>query len=252
MVWLRRIVLLVVGLCAPVAAKAQLRVVASQTLEPVIEAVRPLLLAETGAALRVTYGASPVLRRRIAAGQAFDVAMLTHDAVDWLAAQGLVRPYTRVDLARSGLGVAVRDGAPLPDVFSTAGFTRTLLAAPSIMLSSNDTSGAYMRALLVQLGIADRLQPRMRPRPFGRTADGVALGEASIAVQQISEILRVRGARLAGPLPPSLQRYTTYAAAIATRADDPRAAALLARMASPSADFVYRYSGLQPARLVGR
>lgn len=253
MAWLSRLVLLVLGLCASLPAMAQLHVEASQTLAPVIEAVRPVFLTETGIALSVTYGASPVIRQRLAAGATFDVAMLTRDGIDRLADQRVVLPSTRVDLARSGLGIAVRAGAPLPDIFTTAALKRTLLQAPSIMRSANDTSGLYFEALITHLGIADAIHPKQKLRGFGRTADGVALGEATIAVQQISEILQVRGARLAGPLPPGLQLYTSYAAAVGTRAPNPQAAAaLIARMADPSADLVYRYAGLLPPRLIRR
>ena len=251
--WLLHLAVLLPAAFGPAAAVAQLRVVASQTLEPVVEAVRPVFLAETGTELLVDYGSAPVLRARADAGEPFDVALLTRDALDWLAWRGRVVPSSRVDLARSGLGIAVRADAPLPEVFTTASFKQALLDAPSIMRSADGTSGAYFEALIVQLGIADRIRPKLLARPTGRAADSVALGEAAMAVQQISEILRVPGVRLAGPFPPGLQLYTVFGAAIGTRAASPRAAAaLIARLSAPSADFVYQFSALEPARFAGR
>lgn len=246
--------LILLGIASiPGAALAQLRVAAAQTMEPVIEAVRPLFLAETGNTLDVTYGATPVLRGLLNDGQPFDVAFLTRDALDWLAARGRIDPSTRINLVRSGLGVAVSDTAPLPNVFTTASFRQALLDTPSIMRSADGTSGVYFAALIETLGIADRINAKTRIRRGGRAADGVAVGEVAMAVQQISEILRVPGVRLAGPFPPGLQLNTIFGAAIGAQAADPRAAAaLIARMAAPSADFVYQFSGLEPMRLITR
>ena len=115
---------------------------------------------------------------------------------------------TRADIARSGLGVSVRKGAAKPDLSTTEAFKRALLAAKSVVRSTDGTSGQHFEMLLDRLGIADAMRDKIVMGPSGRVAELVARGEADMAVQQIPELLPVTGAQFVGPFPPELQLYT--------------------------------------------
>ena len=127
--------------------------------------------------------------------------------IDELAGQGLVLRETCRDIARCGLGVAVRAGAPKPDIATPDAFKDALLAARSMVRSSEGTSGVYFENLLQRLGIADLLRGKIVLGPSGRVAEMVARGEAELAVQQIPELLPVEGVDFAGPFPDALQLY---------------------------------------------
>ena len=161
---------------------------------------------------------------------------------------GTVAAGSRVDLATSAIGMAVRAGAPVPDVSTVDAFTRALLAAKSIAYSAS-VSGVYLSTELFQrLGIADRVLPKSRRIEGERVGAVVARGDAEIGFQQVSELLPVPGITLTGPLPPGVQRLTVYAAGIATHSATPAAAkALVNFLASPAAAPAVRRSGMEPA-----
>jgi molybdate transport system substrate-binding protein len=154
---------------------------------------------------------------------------------------------SRVDLVRSSIGIAVRAGAPRPDVSSVEALTRTLLGATSIAYSSS-ASGVYLSTELFQrLGIADQIKAKSRRIESEPVGVVVARGDAEIGFQQMSELLPVRGIDIIGPLPPGAQRVTVFAAGVAAAAKVPDAArALIAFLASPAAAAAIRKSGLEP------
>ena len=185
---------------------------------------------------------------RLARGEPADVVILAAQSLDDLIAQKRVVAGSRVDLVRSSIGVAVRAGAPRPDISSVDALKRTLLAAKSIAYSSS-ASGVYLSTELFQrLGIAGQVlskSQRIENEPVGAV---VARGEAEIGFQQISELLPVPGIDLIGPLPPGAQRVTVFSAGVAAEAKSPDAArALIAFLASPAAAAAITKSGLEPA-----
>jgi molybdate transport system substrate-binding protein len=150
-------------------------------------------------------------------------------------------------LARSGIGIAVRAGAPKPDIATADALKRALLAAKSVAYTIEGASGIYFAAVLARLGIAAEVKAKAKLLTSGATAELAARGEAELAVQQISEILPVAGAELVGPLPPELQLQTVFAVGIGSQAKMPDAAAALARfLTSPEAVCVIRAKGLEP------
>jgi molybdate transport system substrate-binding protein len=193
-------------------------------------------------------GTSPSsIPSRLQRGEPADVFVIVGDAIDGLIRQGKVVAGTRVDLARSSIGMAVRAGFPKPDISSVDAFKRAMLDAKSIGYSSS-ASGVYLSTeLFPRLGIADQVKGKskmIRDEPVGAA---VVRGEADIALQQISELLPIAGLDFAGPLPAEIQMITVFCAAIATGADNPEAGrALIKFLSAPGAAPAIARSALEP------
>jgi len=200
---------------------------------------------------RVANDTVGALTKRIAGGEAFDVAVLTPKAVDDLAKEGKFVAGSRANLARVGVGVVVKDGTPKPDISSVASFKQALLAAKSVAYidpAAGGSSGIYVAGLLDKLGIAGEVKPKAKLIPGGAVAEHVAKGEAELGIHQISEILPVKGVTLVGPLPAEIQNYTVYAAGVGAHAKESDAAkALLKALTSPAAAEVLKSKGMEPA-----
>jgi molybdate transport system substrate-binding protein len=187
------------------------------------------------------------IQNRLQRGEPVDVVIMADTALDGFIRDGKVVAASRVDLVRSEIGMAVRAGAPRPDVSSAELFKRALLQAKSIAYSAS-VSGVYLSAEVFQrLGIADAVLPKSRRIEGERVGTVVARGDAEIGFQQVSELLPVPGIELIGPLPPEVQRVTVFSAAIATSAGAPDAArTLIAFFGSPEAAPIIRRTGLEP------
>ncbi|MDP3250536.1 MAG: substrate-binding domain-containing protein [Hydrogenophaga sp.] len=187
--------------------------------------------------------------KRVQAGEAFDLVVLASDAIDKLMAAGHLRPGSRVDLVRSGVAVAVRAGAALPDLSTEEAVRAAVLAASSVSCSTGP-SGVALAKLFERWGIADQIAGRMVQAPPGVPVGTlVARGEVELGFQQLSELLHVEGIVVAGPLPPAIQIVTTFSAGIpvgTARAEEVRA--LLDFMVSPAADEAKQRQGMEPAR----
>ena len=183
---------------------------------------------------------------RLDRGEAIDVVIVSAGDLEQLIKAGRIRPGTRVDLARSAIGMAVRHGAPKPDISSVDALRRTLLEARSIAYSAS-VSGVYLSTeLFQQLGIADRVLPKSRRIEGERVGDVVARGEAEIGFQQISELLPIAGIDFVGPLPPDVQRVTVFAAGIGVASKYPATAgSFVDFLASPAAVPVIQKSALE-------
>lgn len=186
--------------------------------------------------------------RRVQAGEAFDIVFLAADAIDRLAAGGSVRPGSRVDLVRSPVAVAVRTGAPQPDIGSEAALREAVLSARTIGYSTGP-SGTFLVGLFERWGVADQVRSRIVQAPPGVPVGSlVAKGEVELGFQQLSELLHLPGIDIVGTLPPAVAFITTFSGAICTvsqKVDDARA--LLADLASPAADAAKRRHGMEPA-----
>ena len=183
---------------------------------------------------------------RLKNGEAADLVILAAEALDPLIEQGLVRAGSRVDLVRSGIGVAVRSGAPAPEIDTVDAFKRTLLNARSIAFSTS-ASGVYVTGLFERLGLADAIGPRLKQIQGEPVGAVVARGDAEIGFQQMSELMPVPGIRIVGPLPAELQTHAIFSAAIPTSATQADAArALISFLTSSAAAATIRKSGLEP------
>ena len=186
--------------------------------------------------------------RRVQAGEAFDVVVLASDAIDRLIAAGRVVASSKVDLVRSGVAVAVRAGAPRPDVGSEDAVRRAVLAAGSIGYSTGP-SGVQLARLFEHWGIAALLQSKIVQAPAGVPVGSlVASGEIELGFQQLSELMHLDGIDVVGPLPPAIQIITTFSAGICASSTQSEAVrAMLDFMASPLSAETKRRHGMEPA-----
>jgi len=156
-----------------------------------------------------------------------------------------------VNLARVGIGVVVKEGAPVPNVATVDAFKQALLAAKSVAYidpASGGSSGIYLANLFEKMGIADQVKPKAKLKQGGYVAELIVSGEAELGIHQISEIVPVKGAHLVGPLPAEIQNYTTYAGGISAAAKEPDAAkALLTFLTSETAAAVLKSRGMEAA-----
>lgn len=186
---------------------------------------------------------------RLKRGEPVDVVILASSALEELIQEGKVLAGSRVDLVRSTIGMAVRKGAPKPDIHSVEALKRTLLQAKSIAYSSS-ASGIYLSTeLFPSLEIADQIRGKSRKVESGPVGEVVARGDAEIGFQQISELLPVAGIEFVGPLPAEVQRITVFSAGIAASSKKPEVArALIQFLASPAATMAITKSGLEQVR----
>ena len=233
-------------------APAEVAVVTSGGLAAAYDALAPRFEARTGLRLVTAYGASgggapDSIPMRLERGERFDLLIMSQAGLNTLAGQGLIRPDTRVDLASSSIGMAVLEGAMLPDISTPEAFVETLLAAESIGYSAS-VSGTYVSTeLFPRLGVAEQLAPKSRRIVSERVAAVVARGEIEIGFQQVSEILSIEGAAYAGPIPDEYQRVTTFSAGIPTDAENPAGAQrLIDFLLSEEAAPTIAETGLEP------
>jgi molybdate transport system substrate-binding protein len=225
----------------------EIKVQSTHAAFEVLSELGPRFERATGHRLSIGYDPTNVIRRRIDDGAAFDVAIVTRPVIDELAAQGKIVADSCIDIGRSGLGVAVRAGAPMPYIATVEAFKRALLAAKSVVRSKDGASGQYFATLLDRLDITEAMRGKIRLGASGRVAELVAGGEVAMAVQQIAELLPVAGAQFVGPFPAELQVYTVFAAGIGSAAPNRQgAAALISALTAPSAAALFKAKGLEP------
>jgi molybdate transport system substrate-binding protein len=242
-------VAIAIGLAVMLAAKpataAEITAFISNALASVMGELTPQFEKASGHKLKITLGPTNPLKAQIEKGAAFDFTVLGSGAIDDLIQQGKLTAASRADIARSGMGVAYRQGAPKPDIGTTEAFKRTLLNAKSVGYTPDGLSGTHLQVVFQRLGITETMKPKAKN---GRGAELVSSGEAELGITQMSEILGIPRVELAGPLPPEVQQYTVFPAAISSSAKQPDAAnALLKFLASPEAARVLKAKGLEPA-----
>jgi molybdate transport system substrate-binding protein len=233
------------------AHAAQMKVYVSGAMAHALETISEDFTKKNGHTLDFQANTTGVIQDKVRKGEAADVIEVTSVGMDALEKEKLVVPGTRVELARANVGVAVKDGAPVPDISTPDALKQRLLAAKSVAYIDpkiGGQAGATIVALLQKLGIADEVNKKS---VFGKTgAEAVqkmVAGEADIAISFTSEILPIRGAKSVGALPAPLQNPATYAAAVGEKSANPDAArALLRAMQSAEGSKVMREAGLDP------
>jgi molybdate transport system substrate-binding protein len=228
--------------CGPVSA------ISSMATKPVLTDLARDFEARTGLAVALESIGGVEAARRVQAGEAFDVVALSRDAIEKLAATGHVQAGTVMDLAHSSVAVAVRAGAPRPDIGDEDAVRRTVLAAHTIGTSTGP-SGVALARLFERWGITPEIRDQLvTPPPGVPVGSFVASGRVEVGFQQLSELAHLEGIDVLGPLPPPIQIVTTFAAAVGTAARQPEAArALIAFLASPAAAEAKRCHGMEPA-----
>jgi molybdate transport system substrate-binding protein len=247
------LVSLAVGLAAPSAAAADtIRVLTTGAFKQVVVAVAAGFEAQTGHKVDIDNDTAGALVKRVQGGERFDVLVLPPGALRDFAAKGTIVPDTVAGLAKVGVGVAVRAGAPVPPLRTVDDFRALLLGARAVAYidpASGGSSGIYLAQLFDKLGIGAQVRAKAVLVPGGLVATRLVSGEADVALHQISEILPVAGVTLVGPLPEEIQNYTEYAGGVAAAAARPEAArAFLAAMAGPGAAETIRAKGMLPVR----
>jgi molybdate transport system substrate-binding protein len=239
-------------LLAGSAGAAEIRVMISGGLTAAYKELVPEFERLTGNKVLTAYGPSMgttanAIPIRLERGEPADVLIMVGYALGDLVKQGKVVADSRVDLTKSLIGIAVKSGAPKPDISSAEALKRALLAAKSIAYSDS-ASGVYVSTeMFAKLGIADEMKDKARKIPATPVAEIVARGDAEIGFQQISELRPVAGVDIVGPLPSELQKVTVFSAGIATVSKEPDAGkALIKFLASPAASATIIKSGMEP------
>ena len=231
-----------VVLASGMAQAAEIKVLSSAAFREAYLELVPAFERATEHKVATTWAGTNMKR-----GEATDLVIMSAQGIDQLVQDGKIVAGSRVDVARSGVGVAVRSGLPKPDIGSTEALKRALAAAKSVAYSTGP-SGVYMEALFQRLGIADEIKPKLKVAPGGTPVGTlIAKGEADIGFQQVSELLPVAGIDYIGPLPPDIQQITVFAAGLHTNAKETEAAkALVKFLTAPEAAPVIRKKGMEP------
>ena len=238
----------IVTLAAPATSiAADITVLCSTPLRHVMAALIPQFERATNHRVLITYGASPELKQKIESEAQFDLVVLTPGFLDGLIEEGKVIPASRTPIARVGVAIAIRAGAPKPDIRTTEAVKQTLLKAKSISYGVEGASGAYFAALIQKLGIAEALKPKFQLKTSGEAvAQAVANGEAELGVAPATEIIPVKGAEVLGTFPAEIQDYVGLIGGIASSARNPGPAkALLTYITAPAADAIVKKTGME-------
>lgn len=231
---------------------ATVKVMSAGAVQPLVTALGEEFARVAGHRLDLHFDTAGALRKRFEGGEHPDLLVLPAAVMATLDAAGAFVKGSRVDLARTVTGVAVKDGAPAPDISTPAAFKAALLAARAVAYSdpqAGGSSGTFFAGLLDRLGIAAEIVPKAVLGKRGyEVAEAVADGRADIGSTFVSEILTVPGVRVVGPLPGELHNANTYTAAIPRRAAAPEpASALLRRLIDPATRGRWQAAGLEPA-----
>jgi len=235
----------------PHANAAEIKVMSTVALNATLEELKPKFERATGNKVTVVYSVIADLKKRIEAGETADVMILSRGALDDLQTQGKVAQGSIANVASSYVAIAVRAGAPKPNILTTENLKAALLGAKSIVYADpakGGASGVYFAKVLDRLGIASEMKPKTILVPGAQAAEVVARGEAEMGVAQASEIVPIAGAQLAGPLPGDLNNVTVFAAGVGPASQDAGAAkALIQFITSPTGTGVLKSKGMDPA-----
>jgi molybdate transport system substrate-binding protein len=228
------------------AGAAEIKVIGSPGVREIYTRLVPEFEKATGNKVVTTWDGVTNVTKRVSAGETADLVLLPAANIDQLLNEGKLLGG-RVDVAKSGIGVAIRAGAPKIDIATSDGLRKALLAAKSIAYSAGP-SGVHMVALIAEWGLTDQLKAKITPVPVPtQIGEVVARGDAEIGFQQVSELLPIAGIDYLGPLPADIQEITVFSAALHKRASTPDAAkALIKFLTAPAAIPVIRKAGMEP------
>jgi molybdate transport system substrate-binding protein len=232
---------------ASTARAVDIKVMIANAMAHPIADLTPAFETSTGHTIVAIRGGSEGLAKRIRDGEVIDIIVIAASDIDKLISDRKLVADGRADFAKSGIGVAVRAGLPLPEISSRDAVRTAVLAARSIAYSSGP-SGYYVAELLKKMAIADEIKDRVKQPPSGvQISELLARGDADLGFQQVSELLNAKGIAYLGPLPPEIQNFTVYAAGLHAAAPQPDAAKLLVKhLTMPAAAPLLRKYGLEP------
>jgi molybdate transport system substrate-binding protein len=236
---------------AGMARTAEVRVLSVGAVQNAVRSLADDFAKESGHQVIFTIGSPAIVMQKIKDGETYDAVIVSEPAMDQLDKEGTVNPESRVRLANTGMGVAVRDGAPLPDLSTPDAFKAALLAAKSIVYGDPmlpNQSGEKAEKILVKAGLLDALKPKLQVVPGqGASQEMIAKGEVELGLYNVSEIPEGKGLKLAGPVPAPLQINTTYEGALMSDGSVPEAARAFIRfLAEPDARAKWLAAKLEP------
>jgi molybdate transport system substrate-binding protein len=243
----RSIIAVAASLLLPsMAQAAEIKLLASSAIKFAYFELIPQFETATGHRVTAAWSSTPDIQKRIAGGEAADLVILGSNGTQELIKQGKLAG-TRVDFAKSGVGVAVRAGAPKPDISSADAVKKAVLAAKSVAYSAG-ASGIYLVGMFQKMGIAEEVKSKTATvKPGEPVGDVVARGDAEIGFQQVSELIPVKGIQYLGPLPAEIQNITVFAGGVHTGAKEADAAAALVKfLTAPDARATLEKHGLEP------
>ena len=244
----RLIIAAAFGLLLPgIAGAAEIKLLASRAVSMAYLELIPRFETASGHKVSATWANTPEIQKRIAAGEAFDLFILGDEGTRELVKQGKFAAGNSVNFAKSRIGVAVRAGAPRPDVGSSAAVKKSVLAAKSVAYSGG-ASGIYIARMFEKLGISEEVKAKtVRMKPGEAVGEVVARGDAEIGFHQVSELMPVKGIQYLGPLPADLQHITVFTGGIHSGAKEkPAAEALVKFLTAPAAANTIKKHGLEP------
>jgi molybdate transport system substrate-binding protein len=229
---------------------ALLKVFCARSMQVAVTTLSRQFTTDAGAAPDIVFEPMGALQARIAAGETADVLILAAPVIDALAKSGAIVSDSRVEVARAPIGVAIRDGAPEPDIATPEAFKAALIAARTIALSDpavGGSAGIYLRDLFGHIGLSELIAAKTVRQKSGVAAgNAVGRGEAELAMTFIPELLQGKGARILGPLPPPYGHVTSYAAGVSGRSNVTDVArAFIAVLTAPSARAIWIAAGFE-------
>ena len=231
---------------ASMGLPADLKVLSTPTMKTSLDQSAGRFEAETGHHLSISFEGVPALKRRIESGEQFDVAILTRSVSDELAHDGKIDRDSIMNVAKTGAGLAVRAGAPKPDIRTEQGLREALLKAKTISYSADSASGTYFLSLLKRLKIEDEIKGNLVAVSHRSPVDAVATGEAEMTIIAVPNIIGVNGVEIGGLLPAELQNYTVFDASISkTTTERTASQSIINFLLSPSAVETMVSKGLE-------
>ena len=229
------------------AHDAEIKVIASAAVKEAYLDLVPAFEKSSGHKVTTIWAGTEAITKRISGGEMADIVLIAAPNIDKLISEGRLVAGSRADVAKSGIGVAVRAGLPKPDISSGEAVKKAVLAAKSVAYSSGP-SGFYVADLFKKMGIADQIKDKVNQTPSGvQVGEVVARGEADLGFQQVSELLHLKGIHYLGPLPADIQHITVFSAGLHTAAAAPDAAkALVKFLTAPEAGPIIRKTGMEP------
>jgi molybdate transport system substrate-binding protein len=233
------------------AVAAEIKVLSAGGIRPPLEELASQFERSSGHKVALRFVGGAVLKQEIGSGAASDVVIAEANVLDEFVKAGKVTAASRTPVARAGVGVAIRSGAPKPDISSVEAFKRTLVSSKSIAFSKEGMAGQHFLGLLERLGISKEMQPKLVPTVTGDPGRStqllVARGEAELGIAAIATLF-APGITLVGPIPQELQRYIEFAAGVGTSATEPQAAgAFIKFLAAPGAAPALKAKSMEPA-----
>lgn len=229
------------------ATAAEVKVMAGAAMRGAFGELVPQFERATGHKIAIEYGAGTNFRKQIEAGETFDLVIIDSSEVDELIKQGKIAGDTRADIVRAAIGVAVREGAPKPDISSVDAFKNTLLGVNSFTYAPDALYGRQLSQAFDRLGIAEQLKAKTKPNALARVAPALAAGEVELAIAGIPTLLSTKGVQIVGPLPGELQNWLVNTAGVSAAAKEPDAAkAVIKYLGTPEAAAVIKARGMEP------